>query len=76
MVYEYNTYCFFVCFFQCFMDEMDNSDTIITQVYSKGEALLEKTDGLLQVHTVHPRKRYQFESSLNFRQNPANCKWV
>ena len=38
--------------FQCFMDEMDSSDTIITQVYSKGEILLEKTGGLLQVRKV------------------------
>ena len=35
------------------MDEMDSSDTIITQVYSKGETLLEKTDGLLQVRKLY-----------------------
>ena len=38
------------------MDEMDSSDTIITQVYSKGETLLDKTDGILQVRKLYTRK--------------------
>jgi len=42
-------YFYFQIYFKCLLDEMDNNDVLVIQVYGKGEKLMELTDGVIKV---------------------------